>query len=175
MGECLRIGISSCLLGNEVRYDGGHSRNDGILDSMGELFELIPFCPEVEIGLSIPRPPINLVSVSGDIHVRGVNDPSHDVTDALNNYALSIAEQLNELSGYIFKSRSPSCGLSDVNVYDHKTNQVINTSAGQFAKAITKQYPQLPVEDELGLSNKKTRDDFIRRVVTYSQRNNNQD
>ena len=175
MGECLRIGISSCLFGNEVRYDGGHSRNDGILDSMGELFELIPFCPEVEIGLSIPRPPINLVSVSGDIHVRGVNDPSHDVTDALNNYALSIAEQLNELSGYIFKSRSPSCGLSDVNVYDHKTNQVINTSAGQFAKAITKQYPQLPVEDELGLSNKKTRDDFIRRVVTYSQRNNNQD
>jgi len=175
LGECLRIGISSCLFGNEVRYDGGHSRNDGILDSMGELFELIPFCPEVEIGLSIPRPPINLVSVSGDIHVRGVNDPSHDVTDALNNYALSIAEQLNELSGYIFKSRSPSCGLSDVNVYDHKTNQVINTSAGQFAKAITKQYPQLPVEDELGLSNKKTRDDFIRRVVTYSQRNNNQD
>ena len=171
----MRIGISSCLLGNEVRYDGGHSRNDCILESMGELFELIPFCPEVAIGLSIPRPPINLVSVSGNIHVRGVNDPSHDVTEALSNYALSLAERLNVVSGYVFKSRSPSCGLSDVNVYDHKTNQLINTSAGQFAKILTKQYPRLPVGDELGLSDKKTRDDFILRVVAYSQRNNNQD
>ena len=168
----MQIGISSCLLGNEVRYDGGHSRNDCILDSIGELFELIPFCPEVAIGLSVPRPPINLVSVSGVIHVRGVNDPGLDVTDALSNYALSLTEQLNAVSGYVFKSRSPSCGLSDVNVYDHNTNQVINTSAGQFAKILTKQYPQLPVEDELGLSDKKTRDDFILRVVAYSQKNN---
>ena len=170
MDERVLIGISSCLLGNEVRYDGGHSRSDTIIESIGELFELIAFCPEVAIGLSIPRPPINLVSVSGGIHVRGVDDPSHDVTDALSNYALSITQQLNVVSGYIFKSRSPSCGRDDVNVYDSETRQVVGISAGQFAKTITKQYPQLPVEDELGLSDKKTRDDFIRRVVAYSQR-----
>lgn len=172
MGERLKIGISSCLLGNEVRYDADHSRNDCILNSMGELFELIPFCPEVAIGLSIPRPPINLVSVNGDIHVRGVNDPSHDVTDALSSYALSITEQLNVVSGYIFKSRSPSCGLANVNVYDGKTNEVVGASAGQFAKIIMQKYPKLPVEDETRLSNKEIRGNFIQRALAYSNKNN---
>ena len=170
MGERVQIGISSCLLGNDVRYDGAHSRNTCILDSMGELFEFVAFCPEVAIGLGILRPPINLVAINGEIRVRGVSNINHDVTDMLIDYANSISANLDLLNGYIFKSRSPSCGLSDVNVYEHKTNRVVDASAGQFAKIITKQYPQLPVEDELGLSDKKTRDDFIRRVVAYSQR-----
>lgn len=170
MGDRLRIGVSSCLLGNEVRYDGAHSRNACILDSMGELFEFVAFCPEVAIGLGVPRPPINLIVINGEIRLRGVSDISHDVTDMLIDYANSASANLDLLDGYIFKSRSPSCGLSDVNVYEHKTNRVVDTSAGQFAKIIVKQYPQLPVEDELGLSDKKTRDNFIRRVVVYSQR-----
>ena len=168
MDKRLLIGISSCLLGNEVRYDGGHSRSDCILESMRGLFKLIPFCPEVAIGMSVPRPPINLVIKAGLIRVRGVSDKEHDVTDALTNYAISINEQLHAMSGYIFKSRSPSCGLMGVNVYDDETNQVVKTSAGQFAKIITQQHPQLPVEDEFRLEDKKIRDDFIQRVLDYS-------
>lgn len=172
MNNCIRVGISSCLLGNEVRYDGRHSRNDAIIKSMSSLFELIPFCPEVAIGLSIPRPPINLVNVDGVIRVRGVDDPTHDVTEALTNYAGSLSGQLNMLSGYIFKSRSPSCGLADVNVYDSKTNQLVTTSAGKYATTIMLQHPQLPVVDERALFDENSCDTFIKRVLAYSEENN---
>ena len=172
MSDRLKIGSSSCLLGNEVRYDGGHSRNDTIIESMSGLFELIPFCPEVAIGLSIPRLPINLVSINGEIRVRGVSDTSHDVTDALNHYAVSITDQLDVMCGYIFKSRSPSCGLADVNVYGSRTNKVVGVSGGQFARIITQKYPKLPTEDEMRLSNKAIRDNFIQRMLVYSKKNN---
>jgi len=166
----IKVGISSCLLGNEVRYDGRHSRNTCILDSMSDLVELLPFCPEVAIGMSIPRPPINLVRIEGEIRVRGVHDKTHDVTDALNKYAMSLAEQFEDISGYIFKSRSPSCGLDDVDVYDGDTQQVIDTSSGQFAKIIAQQHPSLPIENELRLENETIRNDFIKRVQVYSAR-----
>jgi len=166
----IKIGISSCLLGNEVRYDGGHSRSDCIIDNMGDSFEYIAFCPEVAIGMSIPRQPINLVSIDGVIRVRGVSDSNQDVTDDLTNYAVSITDQLNMMCGYIFKSRSPSCGLVDVNVYDEHTSQIIDTSAGQFAKIIRQQQPYFPVEDEVRLADKELREDFIHRVMVYAQK-----
>ena len=164
------MAISSCLLGNEVRYDGGHSRSDYIIESMGGVFEFVAFCPEVAVGMSIPRPPINLVSIDGVIRVRGVTDSDQDVTDDLTNYAVSITDQLNMMCGYIFKSRSPSCGRADVNVYDRKTSKVIEASAGQFAKTVMQQYPELPVEDEVRLADKKLREDFIHRVLAYAQK-----
>jgi len=172
LSERLRIGISSCLLGNEVRYDGRHSRSDIIIELIGELFELIPICPEVGIGLGIPRPPINLVAVDGKVHVRGVSDPEQDVTDALTDYAFSIKEQLSSVHGYIFKSRSPSCGLKDVAVYDNKTNQVLDTSAGQFAKVVMELCPRLPVADEVYLTDETLREKFIEHVIAYSKDNN---
>lgn len=171
MADCLKIGISSCLLGNDVRYDGGHSRSDIIIESMSDLFELIPFCPEVAIGMTVPRPTINLIAINGEIRVRGVSNISHDVTDALSHYAISITKQLNEMCGYIFKSRSPSCGLDMVNVYD-EAGAVVGVSAGQFAKIITQQHPELPTVDEVNLLEKEMRDNFIQRVVSYSKKNN---
>jgi len=166
----IQIGISSCLLGNRVRYDGKHSRSEHILDSFGALFELIPFCPEVAIGLGIPRPPINIVSVEGEIRIRGVSDTEHDVTDALTHYAKDMLQEFNFLSGYIFKSKSPSCGLADVNVYDSKTNSVVDVSAGQFAKTIILQYPALPVADELMLADKELRMAFINNVMNFYEK-----
>ncbi len=166
----VQIGISSCLLGNRVRYDGEHSHSEYIIDSFGCQFELIPFCPEVAIGLGVPRPPINLVQVDGAIRVRGVNDTEHDVTDALTNYTKDTLQEFNFLSGYIFKSKSPSCGLVDVNVYDSKTNRVVDVSAGQFAKTIVLQHPALPVTDELMLANKELRTLFISNVMNFHQK-----
>jgi len=167
MSSQIQIGVSSCLLGNKVRYDGEHSRNDCVANVFNEIFELLPFCPEVAIGLGIPRPPIQLVSFSGEIRVRGVSDANHDVTDALTKYAENIFDEFYLLSGYIFKSRSPSCGVSDTPVYDSKTNQSVAVSAGQFAKIIILQHPALPVADEKMLVDKKLRDDFVRRVKRF--------
>lgn len=166
----IRIGISSCLLGNAVRYDGKHSRSDCILDSMGNLFEFIPFCPEVGVGMGIPRPPIQLVTFDGDIRVRGVSDTLYDATDVLTAYAQNNQDQFERLNGYIFKSRSPSCGLMDVNVYDSETNELVGTSSGQFSKTLVQQYPNLPISDDVKLLDKKMRNDFIRRVQVYAQK-----
>ncbi len=165
----IKVGVSSCLLGNSVRYDGEHSYDACINESMSDLFELVVFCPEVAIGLGIPRPPINLVSVNGVLRVRGVVDTSHDVTDELIDYAKQITGQLNELNGYIFKSRSPSCGTANVNVYDGDTKQVVNTSAGLFAKIIMQNFSQLPIADEIMLQDKKLRMEFINNVKNYAQ------
>ncbi len=163
----LLIGISSCLLGNKVRYDGEHSRDESVLNSMSGLFEFVAFCPEVAIGLGVPRSPIQLVAQNNEIRVRGVKDTSQDVTDALSDYAKSIVEQLDLIDGYIFKSRSPSCGVTDVDVFDNKSGKIIDASAGQFAKTIMQLYPELPVEDEVRLRNESIRMDFIERVKSY--------
>lgn len=98
----LRVAVSSCLLGNPVRYDAGHKHSAYITQTLGEYFEFIPFCPEVAIGLGIPRPPIRLVSVEGVTRVRGVNDPQQDVTEALVEYAAGVAQQLQGVSAYLF-------------------------------------------------------------------------
>mgnify|MGYP003486032397 CR=1 FL=1 len=87
----IRIGISSCLLGQEVRFDGGHKHNGYITESLGQFFEFVPFCPEVAIGLGIPRPPIRLVRHGQAIEARGVKDPALDVTDKLTAYAGKVA------------------------------------------------------------------------------------
>jgi len=113
----LRIGISSCLLGNPVRFDDGHKHSTYITQTLGEYFEFVPLCPEVAIGLGISRPPIRLVSVDGSIRVRGVDNPKQDVTDALIENAEAVARQLHDVSGHLFKKGSPGCGMECVKVY----------------------------------------------------------
>ena len=167
----VKVGVSSCLLGNPVRYDGEHSYDAYINESMRDLFELVEFCPEVAIGLGVPRPPINLVWIHGVLRVRGVANKSHDVTDDLIGYAEQISQQLNELNGYIFKSRSPSCGIANVNVYDEETKQVVSTSAGQFSKVIMQNQPLLPIADEIMLQDEKLRTEFINKVMSFAQMN----
>lgn len=168
--EQIKIAVSSCLLGNNVRYDGRHSRADDILEELSEYFTFIDICPEVGIGMGIPRPAINLVSINNQIRVRGVEDNRNDVTAALSGYAEDMVELLDSVGGYVFKSRSPSCGIRDVNVYDSVTAEVVASSAGQFAKAVMKTHPQLPVEDEISLRDKNKRQKFIERVMMYKNK-----
>lgn len=118
----IRLGISSCLLGQRVRFDGNHKHDSYLSDTLGQFIEWVPVCPEVAIGLGIPRPPIRLIG--SPISPRAVDDKDtkRDVTDELAAYGKRLARALKELSGYVFKSRSPSCGMERVKVY-HRTGK----------------------------------------------------
>ncbi len=163
----LRIAVSSCLLGNQVRYDAGHKHSAYLTQTLGDYFSFIPFCPEVAIGLGIPRPPIRLVDVDGLIRVRGVSDPQQDVTDALVEYAESVVPQLRQVSGYVFKKGSPSCGMERVKVYDIRSGQPMRSGAGLFAGTLMQALPELPVEEEGRLMDPRLRENFIERVFVY--------
>ena len=162
----IRIGISSCLLGDEVRFDGGHKRDAYINGTLSEYFDFVPVCPEVAIGLGIPRPPIRLVRCGDDVRVVGVKDPTMDVTDALRDYALTMSKQLDDLSGYIFKRGSPSCGMERVKVYTGKGMPVAQGS-GAYAAVFMAQHPLLPCEEEGRLGDPVLRENFIGRVFVY--------
>lgn len=164
-----KLGVSSCLLGNEVRYDGSHKYCQYIADTLAEKFELIAFCPEVAIGLGVPRRPIQLVAVGDSIRLRGVEDPELDVTSDIQAYAQSLLPQLDKLSGYIFKSRSPSCGVADVPVYLVDGSAAPEPASGLFAQAIQDLLPDLPLSNEETLLDAKARSDFILRVQNYHQ------
>lgn len=160
------IGISSCLLGEEVRFDGGHKQDSYILGTLSDYFEFQPVCPEVAIGLPIPRPPIRLVQHDDAIHVVGVKDPTIDVTDKLHDYGQKMAREMTDISGFIFKRASPSCGMERVKVYA-PDGRSIDKASGAFAEEIKKGRPLLPTEEEGRLGDPGLRENFIMRVFVY--------
>ncbi len=164
--EKITVGISSCLLGEEVRFNGGHKLDNYITGTLADYFDFIPVCPEVAIGLPIPRPPIRLVRQDDGIHVVGVKDPSVDVTDKLHAYGRKMAGQLSGISGYILKRASPSCGMERVKVYA-SDGRPIDKASGVFAEALMNEQPFLPVEEEGRLGDPGLRENFIMRVFVH--------
>lgn len=162
----IRIGVSSCLLGQEVRYDGGHKHSGYITQTLARHFEFVPFCPEVAIGLGIPRPPIRLVQTPSGVRARGVDQPDRDVTDALVAYGGHVAAEIGGFSGYLFKKGSPSCGMERVKIYTEQ-GMPATTGAGLYANAIMTAYPLLPVEEEGRLMDPVLRENFIERVFVH--------
>jgi uncharacterized protein YbgA (DUF1722 family)/uncharacterized protein YbbK (DUF523 family) len=162
----IRIGISSCLLGERVRYNGEHKLDRFITDVLSEYFEYVPYCPEVAIGLGVPRPTIRLhAGPHGPRAVQpGAGD--RDVTDALARYGRDVAARSAALSGYIFKSRSPSCGPARVKVYD-RNGSPSGSAPGIYAAAFREALPLLPTEEEGRLHDPDLRDNFIERVFVY--------
>jgi len=165
-GDRPRLGISSCLLGQEVRYDSSHKLNRYITDTLGEVFDFIPFCPEVAIGLGVPRPPIRLVKVADRLRARGIRDPGQDVTEALRAYGEEVSLQCTRFSGYLFKSKSPSCGMERVKVYS-EAGDPLDSGPGVYAAAIMQVHPQLPAEEEGRLMDPRLRENFVERVFIY--------
>ncbi len=156
------IGISSCLLGENVRFDGGHKRDAYITGTLSEYFDFVPFCPEMGIGLGVPRQTIQLVKIDKTIRCVGVKNPELDVTEQLREYAQLHREQHAQLCGYIFKKDSPSCGIAKVKVYNKTVPQ--REGIGIYAQEMMRNNPLLPVEDEGRLGDAKLRENFIQRV-----------
>jgi uncharacterized protein YbgA (DUF1722 family)/uncharacterized protein YbbK (DUF523 family) len=162
----IRIGVSSCLIGERVRYDGGDKRDGFIVDSLGAAFELVPVCPEVAIGMGVPRPPIRLVGDLQQPRALGVDDPDLDVSAPLTAFGRRMAVELDDIDAYIFKSRSPSCGPARVKVYG--AGKVPRAQGvGLYAREIMARQPLLPVEEEGRLVEPLRRDNFIERVFAY--------
>ena len=166
-GKPLRVGISSCLLGEEVRWDGGHKRDATINDLLGPFFEWISVCPELEAGMGVPREPIHLVGPAGAERLVGV-DSGKDWTVRMQRLARRRVEQLEalDLCGYLLKKDSPSCGMERVRVRTSHA-RVPRTGVGVFARVLMARMPLLPVEDESRLRNPARRENFIDRVFAY--------
>ena len=158
-----KVGISRCLLGDAVRYDGKSKANRIILEELSRLFEFIPVCPEVEAGLGIPRPPVQLCDSTENPRLRGRDDPSIDVTQQIKLYCELRPQQLSDLDGFIFKSRSPSCGLHSTPVFIDG-RQVSANSRGIFARAMCTRYPALTVIEETDLEDEALLRQFIANV-----------
>ncbi len=164
------VGVSGCLLGHKVRYDGSDKLQPCIEEVLGQYFRLAAFCPEVAIGLGVPRPPIQLrreASAGGAIRCVSL-DGSRDYTAALSACADEQSSLTPQISGYILKRSSPSCGIDNVKVHDQ--GRVERSGRGIFAQRLMSNLPGLPVEDEERLEDAELRNDFIRRVHAYWQR-----
>ncbi|WP_260295991.1 YbgA family protein [Sedimenticola hydrogenitrophicus] len=161
------IGVSSCLLGEPVRYDGGHKRDRFITEQLADYVRFVPICPEVGSGMPVPRPPIRLVGDPNNPHVVGVDNPDIDVTHLLEAYSKKALASLDGISGYILKKDSPSCGMKRVKVYPAQGGSAERKGSGIFARLLMEHYPNLPVEDEGRLNDAVLRENFINRVFVY--------
>ncbi len=166
--ERIPVGVSSCLLGQEVRYDGTHKRDPFVSGALSRYFRYVPVCPEVAIGLPTPRQPIRLESEGGsEIRVRGVRDSTTDVTEAMAAYGQRMGQELRWLSGYILKAKSPSCGMERVKVYKPDGHPAGFSTRGAYARALMEQNTLLPVEEEGRLNDPALREGFVCRVFCY--------
>jgi len=163
----IRVGISACLLGEKVRYDGGHKRDNYLVETFGRYVEWVPVCPEVEMGLGTPRDTLRLVRIGNDVHMV-MPKTGADHTDAMCAYAARRVRELDgeDLRGYVLKKDSPSCGMERVRVFDAH-GVPAKSGRGLFADALLQHFPHLPVEEEGRLTDPRLRENFIERVFAY--------
>ena len=168
MGK-IKIGISSCLLGKKVRYDAGHKLDRYITDTLGQYFEWVPVCPEVEYGLPVPREPMRLVGDPDSARLITIRT-GIDHTEGMLKWAEKKLKELEkeELGGFIFKSRSPSSGIGGVKVYT-PSGMPSQRGIGLFGKAFMNKFPVIPVIDDGRLHNPGLRENFIERVFVYKR------
>ncbi len=162
------VGISSCLIGEKVRYDGGHRHNIHIMNSLGQYFDFQPFCPEMAICMGVPRPPVRLVKTANKIEAVGVENNELRVTDELQAMAQQQKHWQAGIFGYIVKKGSPSCGMERVKIYSNGYPR--DQGSGLYTQVLMENFPDLPVEDEAGLDDPQLGEDFIRRVFSYHRR-----
>jgi uncharacterized protein YbbK (DUF523 family)/uncharacterized protein YbgA (DUF1722 family) len=163
-----KIGTSACLLGDEVRYNGGHKQDRIVKDIIAHSDQVSKFCPEVGVGLSIPRPAIRMIQTSsGDVKISGI-ETEDNLMQRMSDYADGIQTQIEELSGFIFMQKSPSCGLYSAKVYA-ESGYVEDKRAGAFAQRLTELNPLLPVEEAGRLHDAGLRESFLSRVFAYQE------
>jgi uncharacterized protein YbgA (DUF1722 family)/uncharacterized protein YbbK (DUF523 family) len=167
INERIRLGISACLLGEPVRFDGGHKRDPFLVESLGQFVDWVPVCPEVESGLDAPRESMRLVQADGRIRLL-TNKTAQDHTTRMHGYARRRVEELadGELCGFVLKKDSPTCGLERVKVYG-TAGMPVKSGRGLFADALVRRFPLLPVEEEGRLNDPRLRENFVERVFAY--------
>ena len=165
--EPIRLGISACLLGERVRFDGGHKRDPFLVETLGPFVEWVPVCPEVESGMAAPRESLRLVQTGTEIRLI-TNKTAQDQTASMRGYARRRLEELaeSELCGFVLKKGSPTCGLERVKVYG-TGGMPLKSGRGLFADALVTRFPRLPVEEEGRLNDPRLRENFIERVFAY--------
>jgi len=170
MEQKIRIGVSSCLLGKEVRYNGGHSHDRYITETLGRYFTFVDVCPEVEAGFGIPRETLRLVGDPESPRLL-TTKTGRDYTGIMRSWAEKRVEELagEDLYGFIFKSRSPSSGMERVKVYTEKGFPGSNRGVGLFARAFMDRFPLLPVEEEGRLHDPALRENFIERIFALQR------
>jgi uncharacterized protein YbbK (DUF523 family)/uncharacterized protein YbgA (DUF1722 family) len=168
MSEIL-IGVSACLLGEQVRYDGGHKRNAFLLEALASHVRFVPVCPEVAIGLGVPREAIRLVRRGDGVRLLGSAGVDH--TDAMRHWAATVTGQLRErdLSGFVLKKGSPSCGLERVRVWDEGVQRPSRPGRGVFAEALVDAVPGLAIEEEGRLNDPGLREHFVDRIFAHAR------
>jgi uncharacterized protein YbgA (DUF1722 family)/uncharacterized protein YbbK (DUF523 family) len=163
-----KIAISACLMGAEVRYNGGHKQSSLCSHTLTDYFDFIAVCPEVAIGLGIPREPIRLVGDPEVPQAVGSVNPQLNVTRPLIEFGEQMAAELDDICGYIFMHKSPSCGLERVKVYHANGASVQGSGRGLYAQAFCARHPDLPVEEDGRLNDPVLRENFLTRVFAYS-------
>ena len=163
----IKIGISACVLGDKVRYDGGHKASAFCMQQLAPLVQYVPVCPEMAIGMKSPRPAIRLQQ-DDELNIRLVqsNDSSVDHTEAMLAFTEKKLPSLNTLSGYIVCAKSPSCGMERVRLFDTKGQQLGKLGIGIFTHQLMQRYPWLPVEEDGRLFDAALRENFISRVYS---------
>jgi uncharacterized protein YbgA (DUF1722 family)/uncharacterized protein YbbK (DUF523 family) len=169
MEEQLRIGLSTCLLGENVRFDGGHKRDRFVTDTLGQFLEFVPVCPEMECGLGVPRESMRLVGKPESPRLV-TNRTKIDHTERMITWARKRVQELEkeDLCGFIFKSRSPSSGMERVRVYNEKGIPE-KKGVGMFARIFMEHFPLLPVEEDGRLHDIRLRENFIERIFALKR------
>lgn len=169
-----KILVSSCILGNNVRYDGGNKYDSFIAKDLASYFELKLVCPELSMGLGVPREPVNLVKIAnGDIRMVSVKTKIDHTENAIATSKKLLADEGNDLSGAILQKKSPSCGVERVKLYNEKDDPLLvsntNPNQGLFAKELIATKPFLPVIDSGRFFDPDERENFLRRVMAYER------
>lgn len=160
------VGISTCLLGREVRYDGGHKHSRYCTEVLSRYFEFRSICPELEAGLGVPRPAIQLRENEGNLRLAEVKNGT-DHTESMQGFIDQVMPTLKDLRGYILMAKSPSCGMERIRIHDSNGNVARRDGRGMFAEALIHRYPLMPVEEEGRLNDDQLRENFIERVFAY--------
>jgi uncharacterized protein YbbK (DUF523 family) len=171
----LRIGVSSCLIGENVRYDGGNRRHRFLADDLAAYVDWVSVCPEVELGLGVPREPIQLLRRPRGSFELWTRDTHRDLTAEMREWAARRLDELPELDGFVLKHRSPSCGISGARVFDTRDSLFQDgpherTGRGLWAAALIERFPALPIVEDSALDDAGTRVLFVRRVLARHHR-----
>lgn len=165
----IKVGVSACVLGQNVRFDGGHKRSHYVTDRLADVFDFVSVCPETGMGMDVPRPTIHLTESTSGVRLTDSRDVSIDHTESLSNFYQKQASRFDELDGYVLAAKSPTCGLFRIKVYGEDGSLMHRKGRGVFADKLTTDFPSLPVEEDGRLNDPDLRESFVTRVYVHNR------